>query len=44
MEYFMKFTRDPKLFREALRATSDYMNLREVYLEKDYWVTYVLKV
>jgi len=44
MEYFMKLHEDPKLFREALRATSDYMNLREVYLEKDYWVTYVLKL
>lgn len=39
----MKLHEDKKLFRDAVRATSEFKEIREVYIEKDYWVTYVLK-
>lgn len=31
-----------KLFKEAILAASQHFNIREVYIEKDYWVTYIL--
>ena len=31
-----------ELFRQAIQATAQQMNLRDVYIEKDYWVTYAL--
>ena len=31
------------LFRDAITASSQHMNIREVFIEKDYWVTYILK-
>lgn len=40
----MKLHEDQQLFRQAIRATSDHLNIREVYIEKDYWVTYALKL
>jgi len=30
-------------FSDALRAAADHFNLRPVFIEKDYWVTFVLK-
>lgn len=30
------------LFDQAVRATAQYMQLQEIYIEKDYWVTYAL--
>ncbi len=30
-------------FRNAIRAASDHLNRREVFVEKDYWVTFFLK-
>lgn len=39
----MKLHENKKTFREAVRATSDFKEIREVYIEKDYWVTYALK-
>ena len=33
---------DPKLFNQAIRATSQFKKLPEIYIEKDYWVTLVL--
>jgi len=39
----MKLHEDKKLFRDAVRATAEFKNIREVYIEKDYWVTYALK-
>lgn len=30
-------------FEDAVNATSEYFKLRAVLIEKDYWVTYVLK-
>ncbi len=32
-----------KEFKDAISAASDYLKIREAYIEKDYWVTYVLK-
>jgi len=31
-----------KLFRQAIEATAQQMQLRDIYIEKDYWVTYAL--
>lgn len=39
----MKLHENPRLYRQALQATADFMNIREVYIEKDYWVTVALK-
>ena len=30
-------------FRELIAATAQQMNIRDVYVEKDYWVTLLLK-
>lgn len=32
-----------KLFEQAIRATSKYLTLNEIFIEKDYWVTLALK-
>ena len=39
----MKLHYDQKLFRDAVRATNQHRGIQEVYVEKDYWVTYALK-
>ncbi|MDR9418279.1 nucleotidyl transferase AbiEii/AbiGii toxin family protein [Gracilimonas sp.] len=39
----MKLHEDKKLFQDAVRATSEFKDIREVYIEKDYWVTFALK-
>ncbi len=31
------------LFRDSILATSEFLEMREVYIEKDYWVTLTLK-
>lgn len=31
-----------QLFHDAVLATSDFLNMREIYIEKDYWVTFAL--
>ena len=38
----MKLHLDNKLFRQAVQFTSDQMQIPAVFVEKDYWVTYVL--
>lgn len=30
-------------FSDAIRAASDHFGIREVFVEKDYWVTFILK-
>jgi len=30
-------------FRVAIRAASDHFDIREVFVEKDYWVTFILR-
>ena len=38
----MKLHENTKLFRQAVLATSQQMNIPEIYVEKDYWVVYAL--
>ncbi len=38
----MNLHNHPKLFDQAVRATSQFKKLPEIYIEKDYWVTLVL--
>lgn len=39
----MKLHESKTDFRELIAATAQQMNIRDVYIEKDYWVTYLLK-
>lgn len=39
----MKLHTDKKLFRDAVSITAQQMNIPTIYVEKDYWVTFVLK-
>lgn len=39
----MKLHKDKKLFNQAIRATSEWIGIPEIYIEKDYWVTFALK-
>lgn len=38
----MELHNNKKLLQDAILATAKYMDLREVYIEKDYWVTLAL--
>ncbi len=38
----MNLHTDTKLFSETIRATSQHTGIREVFIEKDYWITLVL--
>jgi hypothetical protein len=38
----MKLHQDKKLFTDAIRITAQQLNIPEIYIEKDYWVTYAL--
>ncbi|MBP1630946.1 MAG: hypothetical protein H6Q15_1839 [Bacteroidetes bacterium] len=38
----MKLHQNKTLFIQAIRATADKMNIPDIYVEKDYWVTYAL--
>jgi predicted nucleotidyltransferase component of viral defense system len=33
---------DKEIFKQAIRATADRLNFPAIYVEKDYWVTYIL--
>ncbi len=39
----MRLHEDKALFRQAIIATAQAMEIPETYIEKDYWVTYALK-
>ena len=39
----MNLHEDKSAFKDAIIATSQNLEIREVYIEKDYWVTYALK-
>ncbi len=43
MENSMTLHQNKELFSELLIQTAQMVGLPEVYIEKDYWVTYVLK-
>ncbi len=38
----MKLHTDLKFFGDSIRATSQHMNINEEFIEKDYWITFVL--
>jgi hypothetical protein len=38
----MNLHENQKLFNQAITATAQHMKLREIYVEKDYWVTFAL--
>ncbi|MBK5203243.1 MAG: nucleotidyl transferase AbiEii/AbiGii toxin family protein [Prolixibacteraceae bacterium] len=42
MEYSMNLHTNTTLFDQAIRATAQQLRLQEIYIEKDYWVTYAL--
>lgn len=42
MEYCVKLHENKKLFKEAVRATAEQKGILDIYVEKDYWVTYAL--
>ena len=39
----MRLHEDISLFKDAVTATAQQMDILEIYVEKDYWVTYALK-
>ncbi len=39
----MKLHQDKETFTQAILSTAEYFNVQEVFVEKDYWVTHVLK-
>jgi predicted nucleotidyltransferase component of viral defense system len=39
----MKLHLNTPLFQQAIRATAEYKEIPEIYIEKDYWVTLALK-
>ena len=38
----MNLHKDSEIYRDAIKATAQQKNIREIYIEKDYWVTYAL--
>ncbi|HUX57367.1 MAG TPA: nucleotidyl transferase AbiEii/AbiGii toxin family protein [Bacteroidales bacterium] len=38
----MKLHENKEAFENAIRAASDHLGIRDVFVEKDYWVTYIL--
>ncbi|MFA6654124.1 MAG: nucleotidyl transferase AbiEii/AbiGii toxin family protein [Candidatus Delongbacteria bacterium] len=39
----MKLHKDAELFKDAVKAAEQMFNIKDVYIEKDYWVTFALK-
>ncbi|TAH24517.1 MAG: hypothetical protein EAZ07_09580 [Cytophagales bacterium] len=42
MEHNMKLHHDIKLFSDTLRASSQHLDIKLEFVEKDYWITLVL--
>lgn len=40
----MKLHKNTQLFRQAITATAQFLNIPEIFVEKDYWVTFALKL
>ena len=40
----MKLHENEQLFRQAVQATAERMGILDIYIEKDYWVCYALKL
>ena len=44
MEHQMKLhTTETKFFSDTIRATAEYLRINQIFVEKDYWITLVLK-
>lgn len=43
MEHQMNLHEDKPLFKQAIAATLGMMRIPEIFIEKDYWVTYALR-
>ena len=43
MEDSMILHMDKVAFQNAIRAAADHLGIRDIFVEKDYWVTYLLK-
>ena len=39
----MKLHENKDDFKNAILATSESLGIRDIFIEKDYWVTYILK-
>jgi len=39
----MNLDTNPQLFSDAIDATAQEMNIRSIFVEKDYWITKLLK-
>jgi len=39
----MKLHENKEDFQNAIQATSESLGIRDIFIEKDYWVTYILK-
>ncbi|MBZ5857545.1 nucleotidyl transferase AbiEii/AbiGii toxin family protein [Flavihumibacter profundi] len=39
----MKLHESPSAFRDAIEAAAQHLKMRPLFIEKDYWVCYVLK-
>ena len=44
MEYQMNLHKNKELFQDAIIATAQRMKIPEIYIEKDYWVTFALNL
>ena len=40
----MRLHENKDLFNQAIRATAERMGILDIYIEKDYWVCYALKL
>ncbi len=43
MENIMNLHQNTSDFKELIRLTSEYLNINQAFIEKDYWVTFVLR-
>jgi hypothetical protein len=43
MENIMNLHENKEALQNAIRAASDHLRVREVFVEKDYWVTFILR-
>ena len=43
MENIMNLHKNDKSFQDAIRAASDHLEIRDIFVEKDYWVTFLLR-
>ena len=43
MENIMNLHKNDKSFQDAIRAASDHLRIRDIFVEKDYWVTFLLR-